>query len=135
MTHEDGMEIFRGSLTAEVVEDENEMFMSNNPDDLFYRVPRRVLSFIDGCPSMLAQISLDCDEENDRLIICANEAEDHRARFTISFTLEKLYKLIQLEGIGGKEIEDTLFATNDKQAIIIRAISAYLRKNVRIQYY
>ena len=54
MTHEDEMEIFRGSLTAEVVEDENEMFMSNNPDDLFYRVSRRVLSFIDGCPSMLA---------------------------------------------------------------------------------
>lgn len=56
-------------------------------------------------------------------------------RFTISFTLEKLFKNITLEGIAAKDIEDTLFATSDRQAIIVRAISAYLRKNVRIQYF
>lgn len=108
------MACFQGVVVAEVADDESDMYISNNPDELFYHVPRRMLSFVDGCPSMLTVIALGYDEENDRLVICANEDEEHKARFTISFPLDKLFKNITLEGISAKDIEDTLFATNDR---------------------
>lgn len=90
------------------------MFISNDPDDLFYQVPRRILSFIDGCPSKLMLIMIDFDIENDRLIVCANEEEDKRDRFTVSFPFEKLYKIFSGEGINVDEITENLFAIHDR---------------------
>lgn len=54
MTRDDEIHIFRGALVAEMNKDEEEAFISNDPDELFYQVPRKLLSFIDGCPSRMA---------------------------------------------------------------------------------
>mmetsp|Transcript_18672 Transcript_18672/g.23299 ORF Transcript_18672/g.23299 Transcript_18672/m.23299 type:complete len:191 (-) Transcript_18672:839-1411(-) len=129
---EDELDTFKGILVAEVVDNEDDMFMSNEMDDLFYKVPKRMLSFIDGCPSMVTEMDISFDEENERVIFQANVPEEDKDRFTISFPIEKLFKLMSVEGLSNEDIEDTLFAMNDRQSIIVRAVSVYLRKNVRI---
>ena len=133
MTFQDEMESFKGILTAEVVDSLDDMFMSNDKDDLFYKVPQRIISFIDGCPSLCTTIHLKFDDENDRIIFCANEHPEEKDRFTISVAIEKLFKLMTVEGLKLDQIEDQLFAMNDRNSLIIRAISIYLQKNVRIQ--
>lgn len=82
------------------------MFMSNDMEELFYRVPKRLLSFIDGCPSMLTTIHVSFDDENDRMIFCANEDPDERDRFTISISIDKLFKLMANEGLKPDLVED-----------------------------
>ena len=60
------------------------MYVSTDPESLFYKVPKRILSFIDGCPSKVTHIEIDYDEDSERLIFCASELESERDRFTIA---------------------------------------------------
>ena len=78
------IEYFKGRLAISKVENDVKMYISNEEDSLFYKVPKRILSFIDGCPSKVTHIEITCDEENDRLLFCATDIEEERSRYTIS---------------------------------------------------
>ena len=109
------------------------MFISNDEDSIFYNVPKRILSFIDGCPSKVTHIEINCQEEDERLIICATEAEEEKGRYTISVHIDKILKLIEVEGV--KRDEDSIHAIRSRQHLIIRAISTYLKRYVQIMEY
>ena len=116
-------------------QDFNDLFVSNNPEDLFYRVPRRVLVFIDSCPSKVTHVQISYDEDSERLIFCASEVQKEKDRFTISVQIDKIFKLIQNEGIPLEDIIESLFALTSREDIIIRAINTYVKKNVQIMPY
>lgn len=82
------------------------MFISEDEDSLFYRVPRWILSFIDGCPSKVCQIEISYDDDSERLVFCATEVAEDRQRFTISVPQEKIFRLIEAEGINKNNFED-----------------------------
>ena len=56
-------------------------------------------------------------------------------RYTIHVQVEKILRLVELEGFQKYNLEDALFAVRNRQPIIIRAISAYLKRNVQIMDY
>jgi hypothetical protein len=62
--------------------------------------------------------------------MCVTEKEDEKPRFTINVNVDKILKLVELEGI--KRHEEFLFAIKSRQAILIRAISVYLKRSVQI---
>ena len=71
-------------MVIEQEQDFHDLFVSNNPEDLFYRVPKRVLVFIDSCPSKVTHVQISYDEDSERLIFCASEVQKEKEKFTIS---------------------------------------------------
>ena len=110
------------------------MFISNDENSLFYRVPCDMLSFLDGCPSKVTQIKIDYNEDTERVTLCASycEDKDERARFTVGVGIERLFQLMLSEGIRLKESDESLYSIRYRQPIIVRAISTYLKRNVQI---
>ena len=70
MGHE--LHYFKGQLVVTMDEEAGKTFISDDEESLFYRVPRRILSIIDGCPSKVTHIEIDYDEDSERLIFCAS---------------------------------------------------------------
>ena len=127
------MDYFKGILHVEEEKDTSEMYVSIYDDNLYYKVPRRILSFIDGCPSKVTHVEISYNLETERLFICASSKEEDKPRFTISINNDKILKLVELEGI--KKNEDRITGIKSRQEILIRAISAYLKRNVQITEY
>ena len=127
------MDYFKGCLAITQIKDKSLQFISTDEDSIFYNVPKRILSFIDGCPSKVTHIEISHDEENERLIFCATEVEEEKNRYTISVNLDKILKLTEVEGV--KKNEDSLLAIRSRQALIVRAISCYLKRFVQILEY
>ncbi len=127
------MEYFKGVLSIEQVENSNDMFISSFEESLFYRVPKRILSFIDGCPSKVTNVEIQYINDTGRIVLCVTEIEEDKPRFTINVNIDKILKLTELEGIKKTEElrhEDFLFSIRSRQQILIRAISIYLKRNV-----
>jgi len=103
---ESEMGYFKGMLCIDRETDVSKMFISDDEESLFYRVPRRILSFIDGCPSKVTHVETSYDEDSERLIFCASSVEEEKQRFTISVQIEKILKLIEAEGINKNNLED-----------------------------
>ena len=96
-------------------------------------MPNRILSYIDGCPSIVTEIKISFDEELERLVICASDDEAQKSRFTILISLEKIFRFFESEGL--KRNEELLFTIRSRQALILRAICSYLKKSVQIMEY
>ena len=117
----------------EQVQNSNDMFISRFEESLFYRVPKRILSFIDGCPSKVTNVEIQYINDTGRIVLCVTEREEDKPRFTITVNVDKILKLTELEGIKKTEDfghGDFLFAIRSRQQILIRAISIYLKRNV-----
>ena len=82
------------------------MFISDDEESLFYRVPRRILSFIDGCPSKVCQVIIGYDDDSERITFCVSEVAEDKQRFTISVPQEKIFRLIEAEGIAKTNFEE-----------------------------
>ena len=54
---------FKGLLSIKKQDDLNKMFITDDENSIFYRVPRRILSYIDGCPSKVTHIEIEFDED------------------------------------------------------------------------
>ena len=127
------LEYFKGILTIEQVENPHDMFISSFEESLFYRVPKCILSFIDGCPSKVTNVEIQYINDTGRIVLCVTEREEDKPIFTINVNIDKILKLTELEGIKKTEElrhEDFLFAIRSRQKILIRAISIYLKRNV-----
>ena len=42
-------------------------YISDDEDSLFYKVPGRILSFIDGCPSKVTQIEMKTNADDEQI--------------------------------------------------------------------
>ena len=84
---------FKGRLSVFQEKNKAKMFISNDENSLFYRVPCDMLSFLDGCPSKVTQIKIDYNEDTERVTLCASycEDKDERARFTVGVGIERLF--------------------------------------------
>ena len=110
MTVQDELSYFKGNLTVSRETDPEKMFVSDDEDSIFYHVPRRILSYIDGCPSKVTYINIDFDEDSERVMFCATENEDEKPHFTNSVVIDKLYKIIENEGLKKDDVEDQLIS-------------------------
>ena len=86
------------------------LFISDNDDSLFYRVPRNILSAVDGCPSNLTNIEISFDDESERVIILIPGQEHVDTRFTLYIQIEKIMKAIENECLPKDEFDGALFA-------------------------
>ena len=121
---------FHGKLIIRQVRDLAKLYVSNQEDHLYFHIPRRILSFIDGCPSKVTKICISYDNMQDSLQLSTLDEHDDQELFpisTISFNLNKCLRFVENEGI--KKEEEALFAVTYRQPIIVRAISSYLKKN------
>lgn len=107
------IDYFKGVLHVEQETDSSKMFISDDEESLFYRVPRRILSYIDGCPSKVTHIEISFDEEGERLIFCATEIEEEKLRFTVATQVDKIIKMLESEGISRKN-EDCLYSIRNR---------------------
>lgn len=60
---------FKGNLVVKRDTSSQAKFISDDENSLFYRVPKKILSFIDGCPSLLTQVEIGFDEDSERVIL------------------------------------------------------------------
>lgn len=127
-------EYFKGELViTQCFRQNNEHLVSNDDQSLFFKVPRYILSFIDGCPSRITTVEIQYDEDSDRVLFCSTENVEEKPRFTIGVGMDKILRIVELEGI--KRNDDALYSIRWRQDIILRAISNYLKRNVQIMIY
>ena len=67
---------FKGLLSIRKQTDLKKMFITDDENSIFYRVPRRILSYIDGCPSKVTHIEIEFDEDSERLFFSACNDEN-----------------------------------------------------------
>ena len=66
--------------------------MSEDEENLFYKVPRRILTYIDSCPSLVTELLIDYDNEEDRVSLCTTSNDLAAKRFTVEIPFEKIVK-------------------------------------------
>ena len=68
-SREQEIHYFKGNLVVKRDTSSEDLFISDDDNSLFYRVPKKILSFIDGCPSLLTQVEIGFDEDSERVIL------------------------------------------------------------------
>ena len=86
------------------------------------------MSYIDGFPTYINQVTIDYDEDNDRVKFCATEDPFAQKRYTVEVPLDKVFKLLETEGLTKDNFDDELFAIRNRYELIIRALSSYIKK-------
>ena len=103
-------------------------FVSTDNESLFYRVPSKIMSCIDGFPTYINQVTIDYDEDNDQVKFCATEDPFAQKRYTVNVPLDKVFKLLEEEGLTKDNFDDELFGIRNRYELITRAISRYVKK-------
>jgi hypothetical protein len=109
---------------------ERRVLVSEEVENLFYNVPRRILCFIDCCPSMITEVMIDYDEEKELVSLCCSASPSSAKRLTIEIEFTKLIKYMENDGISKDRYLDELFADANRSSIITRAIAVYSKKNL-----
>ena len=87
------MEYFKGELSLVHRErTDEEKYISTHEDDLFFRVPKYLLSCIDGCPSRITPVIIQVDEGEGRMTFIARQANDDNGHFTQTVILDKVLR-------------------------------------------
>ena len=55
-------------------------------------------------------MTIDYDEDNDRVKFCATEDPFAQKRYTVDVPLDKVFKLLEAEGLTKDNFDDELFA-------------------------
>lgn len=106
-------EYFKGELSLSYAPRKLEdNYVSMYDESLFFKVPKHILSFIDGCPSRVTTVEISYDEDNERVLFCTTEKESERPRFTVPVSVDKILKLVEIEGI--RRNEDAIFAISGR---------------------
>ena len=69
-------------------------------------MPRRILTYIDCCPTVISELLIDYDEDEDRVSLCVTSDPLTAKRFTVEVPMEKIVKLMSTEGIVKDRYED-----------------------------
>jgi len=117
-----------------VVHSEEEQFISDDPSNLFFKVPNRVVTHIEGCPSYLAVFSLQDQDKTDSLLIRTKPPPGTTSlpHFQIEVTNEKIMRYVEREGFPADLYEEQLYSIRSRQTIITRAICNYISRNIII---
>ena len=127
---------FKSRLELSSIDDqERGEFVSEDEDNLFHKVPRRILCYIDSCPSVISELYIDYDQDEDRVSLCVTSDPLTAKRFTVEVPMEKVVKLMAAEGIVKDRYDDQLFGIMNRHEVITRAISAYVKKNLQLTEY
>ena len=86
------------------------------------------MSYIDGFPTYINQVTIDYDEDNDRVKFCATEDPFAQKRYTVEVPLDKVFKLLETEGLTKDNFDDELFAIRNRYELITRALSSYIKR-------
>ena len=129
---------FKGLLVLEKASTEDDVCITDDPESIFHRVPGRILSFVDGCPSKVTQVQIRTDPEDERLFFTTQpkfSSKSEQGRLTQSVHSDRIFQLIQTEGFKKDDMYDALDACNSRVAVIQRAISTYLKKYIQVMEY
>ena len=118
---------FKGILYLNRANSEHGLYLSEDQDDIFYKVPRHILSFIDGCPSKVCHLTMTIIED-DRIMFCASEVEEEKPRFSRHVNIERIHRMIENEGIKVDDMQ--ILNIKYRHHIITRAISTYIKRNL-----
>ena len=103
-------------------------FVSTDDESLFYKVPTKIMSYIEGFPTYINQVTIDYDEDTDRVSFCATEDPFVQKRYTVDVPLDKVFKQLEAEGLTKDNFDDELFGIRNRYELIIRAISSYIKR-------
>ena len=100
------MRVFKGHLIAYKESDKDLRYITEDEESLFYRVPKQILSYIDGCPSKITYVELSYNDEIERLVICATDIASDKERFTVSIQIDRIFRYIEAEGFPKETLVD-----------------------------
>ena len=127
---------FKGHLEISTNEDdERRQLVSEDEENLFYKVPRRVLTYLDSCPSLITELMIDFDQEDDRVSLCCTSNALAAKRFTVEIPFEKFVKYMEPEGISREKYVEELYGEVNRHIIITKAIRNYAKKCLQLNEY
>ena len=128
---------FGGHLSAAWDPTWENAYVSTDEESMFFKIPTKLMSYIEGFSTQINQVLVDYDEENDMVKFCATEdpGPQTKKRYTAEVPLDKVFKLLEGEGISKDNVDDELFAIKNRDKLIIRALSAYIKKYLQITEY
>ena len=126
---------YNGTLSMVLDPHREHSFISTDEDSLFYKVPTKIMSYIDGFRTLVNFVAIDYDEDNDQVEFCVTEDPFARKRFTVKVPLDKIFKILEEEGLPKENIDDQLYAIRNRSELITRALSRYAKKYLQIIEY
>lgn len=113
-------------MAVTVAEDEEGAWMQTYEESLFYRVPRRIVSYVEGGrPSRLQMFNLDFVEEEDSVVFKVVDLVPSKESDSVKIKvpLPKIFKLIENMGLSVDIFDEDLYAVKYRYNIITKVIS------------
>ena len=128
---------FGGYLSASHDPNWQNCYVSTDEESMFFKIPSMLMSYVEGFHTQINQVLVDYDEENDMVKFCATEdqAAQAKKRFAVDVPLDKVFKLLEGEGISKDNVDDELFSIKNRNKLIVRALSAYIKKHLQVTEY
>ena len=127
---------FKAHLDVSNCDDqERRTLVSEDEENLFYKVPRRILTYIDSCPSIISELLIDYDTDEERISLSVSSNPLAAKRFTVEVPFERIVKFMEGDGISKDKYSAELYGILDRHKLIIRAISGYVKRNLQLAEY
>lgn len=97
-------------------------------------MPSRIVTQIEGFPSILTVFTIEEDSKEDALVIKAKPppGTNDLVSYSITVTTEKIMRYLEREGIAVDAYEEQLFAMHNRHELVTRAIRNYISRNIII---
>ena len=132
---ENELKNFNGHLLMSQEPHPENAYVSSDTESLFYKVPNKLMTYIEGFPTLINQVHIDYNEENDEIEFCSTEDPFARKRFTIQVPTDKVFKLLEEEGLTKDNYDEELYGISNRHQLLTRAISKYAKKFLQITEY
>lgn len=96
-------------------------------EGLFYRVPTRVVSYVEGAG--VCMVEVEFNENADNCVFKINSAADEET-FEVKVPLPNLFKQIHKLGMSAELFDEELYAIKYRHRVILKVISTYIRRNL-----
>lgn len=109
-------------------------YLTEEQDNIFYKVPNRIVSQVEGCPSILNHISLSIGIDDESIDFQAQPPPDSPdpSKYTVNVHVERLFRSLEKEGIPFDSYDEILLSLRTRPEIVTRAIRNYISRNIII---
>ena len=98
-------------------------------EGLFYNVPNRMISYIEGATPRLQMLELSFNMDLDAMIIRAGELEQN---LQISVDLPVVFQAINVFGLNSTYFDDDLYAIKYKYNVITKTLSRWIKSHLQV---
>jgi hypothetical protein len=121
---------FGSQVVITAMDEVQDSWIETFEEGLFYNVPSRMVSYIEGATPRLQMLELSFNIDLDAMTI---RAGDYEQNLCISIDLPVIFQAINAFGLSTDSFDEDLYAIKYKYNVITKLLSRWIKSHLRVQ--